>query len=333
MVKSDNKYEYLPKKYQKKHSLLLYYNDIIANILKMADEKNLSSVKLELRTGDVIPENCDDIIQWMFDNGYNEEAVQCLNAHLLFSLGKDLIMYLHESFSCAERGKVTVAYATSRKPIQDTFIYLCWLLVNPEEIANSLLNQEPSKYDLRNKEERKKTLLEEAGKEVDLIIPGNVMHEVIYVKGAQNGLSSAWDQSLHLVTNNRNYPTEKGNLNFVFADNEIWNDYWCMYYEKMPVIINFVVEVFVKCFERVIDASEEIVCFNRFLRDMKMMNSSESMIEKNVLKEIMENVDISCEYCKKNLGSDTTIISEFHKDFLYTCPHCFNHGYVGDYFS
>ncbi|MDR2976940.1 MAG: hypothetical protein LBV19_06475 [Streptococcaceae bacterium] len=163
------------------------------------------------------------------------------------------------------------------------------------------------------------------------MIPGEIIGEVVYDKGAPNGLSSVWNSSLHLVTNDKHYPTEDGNLNFVFADNEIWTDYWKLYYDKMPSIMNFIVEVFVKCFERIVKPSERVVWFNRFLRDMKMANAVCKPFDIKILNNVLEHVTTTCESCGEKIEFDDDTIAEFYNDFIFTCPNCGNKALVGDY--
>lgn len=78
----------------------------------------------------------------------------------------------------------------------------------------------------------------------------NILFDLIYKRDCEYGLSSVWDQSIHLVTCNKHYQTENGNLNFVFANNDIWNDFWQLYYDKIPYIMNIVVEIATHIFEK-----------------------------------------------------------------------------------
>ena len=69
------------------------------------------------------------------------------------------------------------------------------------------------------------------------------MYNIVYNRKAENSLTSVFDKSIHLVTRNKNFPTEKRNLNFIFTDEKIWNDFWNLYYEKTPYILLYLVEV------------------------------------------------------------------------------------------
>lgn len=120
--------EYLPEEFYPEQKLLLYYNDLFTDMLMKADEYNLNSVELSLFENVELPQEGKDVIDWMIENGFKEEAYESLGAHLFFSLLRDFTLYMHESFDCAERAKVSVAFTISRKPIKDTLFYLSWLL-------------------------------------------------------------------------------------------------------------------------------------------------------------------------------------------------------------
>ena len=58
----------------------------------------------------------------------------------------------------------------------------------------------------------------------ELINP-ELLYDIVYNRKSENSLISAFDRSIHLVTRNKNYPTEKRNLNFIFSDDKIWDDF------------------------------------------------------------------------------------------------------------
>ena len=73
------------------------------------------------------------------------------------------------------------------------------------------------------------------------------------------------------MTKNKNYPTEKQNLNFIFSDDKIWDDFWHLFYEKTPYILIYLVEVAIAIFEKYFDIDSEIVILNRYIRNLKII--------------------------------------------------------------
>ncbi|MFO1443259.1 hypothetical protein KDN24_08525 [Bacillus sp. Bva_UNVM-123] len=325
---------YLPKEFIPRHELLLYYNDIIVDILRKADEFNLSQTTFSVKEDIKLPEKDEDLIDWMLDNGFENEAYSSLKAHLFFSLLRDFIFYMHESFDCSERGKVTVAYTICRKPIKDTLFYLCWLLVDGQELMNNLMKQNPREYDVSSiSASRKKDILECSNKLVGNEFEKDILYNLIYKRDCEYGLSSIWDQSIHLVTGNKNYPTEAGNLNFIFAYDEIWQEFWNIYYQKIPLIMNFAIEVIIKIFESILKPETSIITFNKYVREIKLLKMSQIISDDfiNTFKSVLEHIKVTCEECSNSFNFKGTVSEEFINDYLYTCPHCGNEERVGIY--
>lgn len=324
--------ELLPEEFTIRHGLLLYYNDLIVDILQIADRYNLSKVGFQLTKDNNIPSEDVDIIDWFLKNNMEEKAYEVVKPHLFFSLLKDFIFYMHESFDCSERGKVTVAYTLSRKPIKDTLFYLCWLLVDEKDFIKRLISQEPGKYDTSKiSREKKKKIINRACKLVNEDSEEDLYFNLIYKGNCEYTLSSIWDQSLHLVTGNKNYPTESGNLNFIFATDEIWKDYWKMYYEKIPALMQLAVEISIALFESILKPDENVILLNKMLRDHKLSKVYINDYEDTLFKKLFGVLIVKCDECSKGYNLQGEVLTEFANDYLYTCPYCGTQERVGEY--
>src|SRR5699024_6415517 len=152
-------------------------------MLEKADKFNLSSSTINLKDNQEIPDDIDSIIDWLIENGYKKEAYESTKAHVFFSLLRDFLFYMHESFSCSERGKVTVAFSNSRKPIKDNLFYMCWLLVDTEELITKLLDENPKTFDVSSiGPDFIIHILKESVKKVDFPLTGELLAEIIYDK-------------------------------------------------------------------------------------------------------------------------------------------------------
>lgn len=119
----------LPEEFRKKQEWYLFFDDILSNLLIKADEEDIVSVKIDLSEIDIVElEHTDDVIQCLIDHGKEQEAVYIQKVHAFFSILADYKFYTHEAISCAERGKVSVAYTLSRKPFQNNLFFFvgCW---------------------------------------------------------------------------------------------------------------------------------------------------------------------------------------------------------------
>ena len=332
--------ESLPERFIKSHQLLLYYNDVIVDLLKLADEHRLSEISIPLEEKESISvELSDEPIMCMLNNGHSKEAYKVTKSHIFFSLLTDFIYYMHESFSCSERGKVSVAFSISRKPIKDTLFYLCWLLAEPKEFINLLLYNEAGDYDITKlSEEVKKTIYKKSCERIankKINYDHNLLFEIIYDRKSEISLCGAWDMSAHLVTTNRNYPTNKGDLNFIFSSEEIWGDFWELYYNKMPYIMDFMIEVAITIFEEILTPDNVTVLFNRSMRNFKFTLSTMDTLGERFsahYSEILEEIIIHCNFCYDQIPMSEDIKNEILYDFLFTCPHCQSVERVGGYY-
>lgn len=330
----------LPERFIKSHQLLLYYNDVIVNLLKLADEHRLSGISIPLEEKESISfELSCDPIMWMLNSGYSEEAYKVTKSHIFFSLLTDFIYYMHESFSCSERGKVSVAFSTSRKPIKDTLFYLCWLLAEPKEFINILLYNEAGDYDITKlSTEFKKTIYRNSCERIankKINYDPDLLFEIIYDRKSKISLCGAWDMSAHLVTTNKSYPTNKGNLNFIFSSEEIWGDFWELYYNKIPYIMDFMIEVTITIFEEILTPDNVTVLFNRSMRNFKFTFSTMDTLDERFpahYSEILDEIIIHCNHCYNQIHVSEHIKNEILYDFLFTCPHCQCVERVGAYY-
>ena len=139
------------------------------------------------------------------------------------------------------------------------------------------------------------------------------------------------------MTKNENYPTEKRNLNFIFSDDKIWDDFWHLFYEKIPYILLYLVEVSIAIFEKYFDINSEIVTLNRYIRNLKIIfafSEEENKELENILDLLFssDNLSIVCEECKKTYEFNDILVKELKEDYLYTCQTCGFIERLGQYF-
>ncbi|AHY16537.1 hypothetical protein [Streptococcus iniae] len=339
--------ELLPAKYRKRHQLMLYLYDILVDILVKADKYQLSS--LSFRFTNEIDEKTDlfDELERQKDIDISEKV---FIPHIFFSILRDLNYYLFESLSCIERGKVTVAFSLARKPLQDNLFYLGWILVQPHDFLGKVQYGSPREYDVSDLKGKKDFVIDLFSKAKELVQSKNstldfsqkllnpeLLYDVIYNRKAENSLTSAFDKSIHLVTKNINYPTEKQNLNFIFADDKIWDEFWNLYYQKIPYILLYLVEVVIAIFEKYIDIDEETSEFNQYIRNLKIilaLSGDDNKGLENIFDLIFssDHLSMTCDECGNQFEFNTVLVNEIRGDYLYTCQKCGFVERLGQYF-
>ena len=99
------------------------------SFLKNADCEKLSYVKINFKDKEeehsfANLKEGSDIFDWMQEHGYSDEMYELEYRHTFFSLVADFCHYILESFECAAKKKVAVAYALLRKPLRDNLYYI-----------------------------------------------------------------------------------------------------------------------------------------------------------------------------------------------------------------
>lgn len=333
-------YMVLPQEYWKQQDYLLYVYDVIVDMLRQADRNKLSNFTLEFTDKEQATsfEKAEDIFEWMDKNGRHDTSIKIFESPVFFSLLKDFCFYIYESISCAERGKVTVAYTLLRKPIRDNLLYLEWLLSDKEEFYNKFLYGNVSDCDVSNRKvftrERIEKIIKSASRKScmgKLMNYNNLVYTLRFSNKEDIGLQRIWNQSMHLVTTSTNYTTDDGNLNFIFADEQIWKNYWNYYYLVMPQLMAYVIEICEALFLNVIKVDTLELLLNRTIRISKyarvQVESEAANLLKNYSNEwvalIEENkVTMKCENCAKDIVMTREILQQMIENWTIICPHC-----------
>ena len=292
-------------KYYSQHDYLIYCNDVLVRWLKWFDENQVCRVNIqfkdekEMREFNNVAE--EDILEWMRDNGYEKEMYELNRRHILCSLVADFCHYMFESFMCASRMKVAVAYALLRKPLRDNLAYIEWLRVNPEELIDKLLYSEPEEYDLSREKETKKARIEQISKDYG-IDRENGMFEFRYEKNSDLSLEKIWNKANHIVTTQKYTRSEKGDLNFVFVNMEQWENMTGYYYTVIPLIMSYALELIVSMFEEI----AEVNPFTHTINKVMMILHQAYGMGKKYYQEAKVTLEVDkcpmvCPHCGKKI--------------------------------
>jgi len=350
-------YETLPYEYWKRQDYLLYAYDVLADMLKQADSKQLSNITLKFKDIEQAKsfEQAEDKFDWLDNNGYHGKSLKFFSGHVFFLLLRDFCYYVYESISCAQRGKVTVAYTLLRKPLRDNLLYMEWLLSDAEEFYQKILHCTIEEYDISNKKifnrdrirkiVRRASMKSYMGKAINV---QDLVYTFRFNPKDKIGLQRIWNQSIHLVTESPNYKTEKTNLNFIFANKEIWNDYWNYYYITVPQIMAYALEICEALFINTIEVDTPNLLLNRCIRYAKYADILPDIDSLKTLKdtlkdmphefyEIVENSDVDfgfkCERCKKYIILTLKVLNQMVNNWYVQCPLCHKEHNICRYYT
>lgn len=339
--------EQLPEQFRERHSLMLYLYDLLVDVLLKADKFKLSSVRIAWTNEHIDDKNIFEESEKMRDTEISKELY--IN-HIFFSIVKDLCYFLFESLSCIERGKVTVAFSLARKPFLDNLFYLCWLIMEQDDFLEKFLYFESNFYDISKIKQQNNSKVEELITKVQEEMIKNKyrlfdfsseilpLYNILYDKKAPYGINSVFNRSHHLVTSDRNYKTSNRDLNYVFFDEKNWDEYWQLYYDKVPYIIFFIVEVVFYLFENLNNIPTEYSLINQSIRETKFFLAFLNGQSKEEFYEILDglfNDDIlsmKCECCGKKFNFNGEHFKhEIRNDYLITCIECGHVERIGQY--
>lgn len=331
-----NLFPKLPDEFVQRHMFLLYLQDLAKNLLLLVDTHQLSHTCLKFNENNK-PNDDEELIHWLIINEYHKELNYIYKPHLLFLLLRDFSMYMGDSFRSIENGRVSVAYAIARKPIQDTLFYICWLYVDGDELLNRIQYSDDAKeYDIsqfrRDNQDFILRLLDSASKSVYGRINGEYIYNLIYEK-SETSLMPIWNKALHIVTTDRKYPTAVGELNFIFADNEIWNDFWSYYYQVMTHICYFAISIVLLSFEEYYEIDKVSVTTNKLILTAKYQKAHGIDLNgyKKAMNKLLEIVHMNCDQCGHEYSKED-LATVFAEHYTFICPKCGKLERVGQYF-
>lgn len=331
---------HLPKNLHETHNTCAIVYDLISEFIINDNYEFLKNTNFKFEEHhikiDELKNNSITGLEWLKENNLTDQIEIVLTKKILIGVLGDLLNFVFESLHCAKRGKMTVAYSLIRKPISDSLLILEELLTDRKNfIKNFHFDGDINKYDPSRRNLDKFKIIESAINKLGFkaLFDANYIHELRYDKKSPIGLNSMSNQAIHIVTKDKNYQTEKGELNFVFSSKENQEYYYNHYYTLVTYLLIYSSSIIdeltfsltdnidhhnifiIKEFKRLI----ALLLFGENQNQSKLPNENSSL----VFNEISSNVIIECEHCKtKNIISKPDCILLFKSNLL-LCSNCF----------
>ena len=129
-----------------------------------------------------------------------------------------------------------------------------------------------------------------------------------------------WNKTSHIITNAKDYATEDGNLNIIFATEDIVEENLVYFYKVCCSVQLYFVTLLLNILKDEELISEE--CFNQNMGNLYFAFSC--TLGNDLPEEIVKSIILKCNHC----GSITNITSKMinknnkNKTFKYKCEHC-----------
>lgn len=330
----------LPKKYHKINNLCAIIYDQLTEMYVRDNYKELSLTEIVLndngKNNKELKKGKMHILDWLRQNELNHEIEIVITKRILIAMIHDFINFIFESMDCAKHGKMSVAYALLRKPFTDELLIFEQLLVKRHEFINRLyFLGNPKDYDPSDKAIDKKKIIELAVKELRLnpFFSNEFIYELRYDKSSEAGINWISNHALHLVTQDRNYPTSNQNMNFIFWDSNDMEYFFKHYYNFVLYLLIYAVSIIdelifsllsdegnqrlkiVKEFRRLLG----LIFFTEFINVEKKQKVENNRIFKEILKKLVFKCS-ACDRENKLLKSDLEYFL-WNEEFL--CKKCY----------
>ena len=321
----------LPKKYHSVHNICAYLYDHLIDIisdtyyLEMADTLLDPPIPAENTNG----AEYDMLSHLASENRYDELEVIVIK-HLIMSMIGDMANFIYESLRIAKSGKMVVAYALLRKPFTDQLLILEEILIDRKDFMNRFYHSgEPKQYDPSDRSIDKKAIIEKAIKILKTtgLYDAELIYELRYNKNSKAGLNGITNQALHIVTNDKGYPTQNRDLNFIFGASDRVEDQWQHYYFIMPLLLTYMAEVVDRIVFSLIkdpQGRHELKALERMLAFAMVFQELNDQSTNNMIRYIGKLLETECPICQETNRFSKNYLKAFFYDGIFYCKRCRN---------
>lgn len=242
-MKVDREYLYLPERFWVKHKQCELLVQQIEKFIVEEKYNELRYQSFKLDSEDDIKKN-EHIFDYLLRKNRKDEHDNLIRISLVNAMVMDVCYFLQEALLCSKKKRLTVAFSLLRKP----FVYhlpIFLRIMFDNEFLDNFNNQDS--YDVNYiKEEKKQELIKSS---LELLIGAKALtpqeiYDWIFNQNEPDSLINITNKALHLsTTRNKNNQTEIQNLNFIFSNQEDIENLWSYIYQKIPVLILYLLEV------------------------------------------------------------------------------------------
>ena len=249
-----NRLANIPPAYRAHHEFCFHLHDSMLSIFKDLAQHNYPTVRLDFEDPSEAERftAVDDPISYLLANDQRDLAKTLSVGQAMMAVLSDFFNFIYEALIALEKRKFVVALALLRKPLKENLLYLTIMLVDDEAFFNGLENSparsfgHPGIQDTHRRDyfRRAKAMIPFG----DFVDP-EMLHDIIFDVGFDNGLAPLFDKATHLVTGRSQIATEDLNLNFIFK-NPADNDIYQTIYKQLSYILLYAMLLEIELFKK-----------------------------------------------------------------------------------
>lgn len=327
----------LPRRHHAINNLCAIVYQQLIDLIKLPHYISLLSTSVSLNNEvqsiiDGLESEKLNIVDLLKNKRLNRELTELLTKHITLSILTDFLNYMYESLSCAKRGKMSIAYSLLRKPLTDELLIFEQILHNKEEFIQRFYHDgNPKGYDPSRATDKQKIIenaIAKLGKKY--LIATDLIFRIRYDKSFEAGINAISNKALHIVTSDKNYETERQNLNFVFSTNESHDLQWSHYYYFVPYLLMYSAAVIDEILFEFIEGDniKNLKSLRAFKRFIGIIIWSEKIkatsIKKNnrLIRTLQEILTFECNKCNHFSKLDRADYELFFNTDMLLCHGC-----------
>lgn len=327
---SDDKTK-LPLQYILVHD---YCCDILLDIVPFlfsSENEDLRAYSFDIKK---IPTNFDEfnsleILNWLKKNGYKEQHNKYFLIYIFKGILADFCEYLEFSLIASRRSRVNVALNLIRKPFLENLIVLEQILTKPEQLIEHFTESKPEVYNPTN-EKDKRGLIEDCltNHVNNMFFKSDLIYTLRYDKNNPNSFYALSNRAVHLVTTrNKSYRTQNFDFNLVFVPESNFEEFWDHYYNFIPMLLYYAVEIIEAIVLREVKQKKEEYQFRKFSRLIGFLFITELLNplqakKDSALDKLSGQFDVTCPNCSKKNVLFKSDYNEIYSNKTLCCKHC-----------
>jgi hypothetical protein len=320
----------LPKSYHATHNICAYLYDHLTEVISDVYYLEMATTLFDPPLPEAAGNAEFDHLDYLAKHNRHNELEIVITKHLVMSMIGDMSNFLYESLRIAKSGKMSVAYALLRKPFTDQLLIFEQLLIDRKDFIERFYHSgEPKQYDPSDRTIDKKAIVDKAVDMLNTIdlYNADLLYELRFDRSSPISINGITNKALHIVTNDKGYPTQKQDLNFIFNAPDRVEDQWKHYYFVMPLLLSYVGEVIDRLVFTLIKDKEgrhEFKALERMLAFAMVFHQPSDKATNNMIRHIGKMLETECPICREKNRFSKAYLTTYFFEGEFFCKRCHN---------
>lgn len=325
----------IPQHYDLAHSVAFKFHDELAKIV--VDLESTGSLWVNLDVSDEQRHQLEhlegeDLWSWIESIGRTDVLLDMTYRQISAAVISDAAHFIFESLSACAKGKTAVAFSLLRKPLKENLLLLEWICGDPEDFILNFHGESADDYILNRLpiDKRKKIVKDALAESPVDFFDFDFIWGTRFDKSSPRSLETLWTKATHLVTSVKASATEPGNLNFVFSNDASIHDQWDYYYQVVPLLLLYMLNVAESVVSRFIEWDERLRGTQLLVRHLAFIRYAEFYQGGDYMHSDFKELEFTCTSCNIAVNCSESDLDLFWSKAEIRCASCGNRTNVWD---